>query len=218
MSNSDEELFAKIFPPFFESCLSANERLINQLSDRGGTTTAMFSTEPLADLLELSGHAIIYSELEGKGFWQVSKRLWDCYFSSHSKPYDVFDFLSKVVGKREQLFFGITTRGLVRASWQQDLERRLREQGLIDDRLGLAPNGANDVGEHESKLIRVLTRGRHLFCEPHDVFLAVYSSERSELTGCELPDQAKSLADELPEELDDEPKATGGHGEPVRET
>jgi hypothetical protein len=213
MAQGDEELFAKIFPPFFVGCLSANEHLIEQLSDRDGTTAAMFSTEPLADLLELSGHAIIYSELDGKRYWRVAKDLWDRYFSSHPKSCAVFDFVSAVVGKREQLYFGITTRGLVRTSWQQDLERRLRERGLVDDMLDRrGPYGTKDDDKHESKLIRVLTRGRYMVHNPHDVFLAVYSSGRSALSDCDLPHQAKSLVDELADEPDDEPKLEGEHG------
>lgn len=219
MAGGDEDLFAKVFPPFFAGCLSANERLIGQFSDLDGKTAAMWSTEPLADLLELSGHALIYSELDGKGYWSTVEGLWDRYFSGHPNPAAVLGFLNDVVGKREQVFFGITPRGLVRTSWQQDLERRLRERGLVDDVFSFDPfHGKKDGDKHESKLIRVLTRDRHMFQEPHDVFLAAYSTGRPEFSGLELPHEAKALVDELADEPDGEPEAEEEDGGTVQET
>src|SRR5829696_2352818 len=91
----------------FFGCLSANNRLSEQLQDRDTTTALVFSTEPLADLLDLAGFAIIFSELHGKGYWAVVKTMWDEYFSKHPKPSAVLEFLTSVVGNRQQLFFGI---------------------------------------------------------------------------------------------------------------
>ncbi len=218
MAKGDEELFKRLFPPLFFGCLSANNRLSEQLQDRDTTTALVFSTEPLVDLLDLSGFAIIFSELHGKRYGAVVKAMWDEYFSKHPKPSAVLEFLTSVVGNRQQLFFGITPRDLVRTSWKQDLERRFRESGMMDDVFGWDPFPEGKKHKHESELIRVLTRGGHMFYEPHDVFLATYASKRPEFSGIELPHVAKELADELTDE-------SGGdsHGEeqddpPTQET
>lgn len=88
----------------------------------------------------------------------------------------------------------------MRTSWQQDLERRFREIGLVDDMIGWAPYQDEEQNpKHESKLIQILTRSRYMFEDPHDVFLATYSAGRTELSGLELPHEAKTLADELTE-------------------
>lgn len=201
MATGDEELFKRLFPPLFFGCLSANNRLSEQLQDRDTTTALVFSTEPLADLLELSGFAIIFSELHGKRYWNVVKVMWDEYFSKHPKPSAVLEFLTSVVGNRQQLFFRITPRDLMRTSWRQDLEHRFRDLGLMDDMFGWDPLREEEKSpNHESQLIRILTRGGHMFQDPHDVFLAIYASERPEFSGLELPHKTKILADELIDE------------------
>lgn len=219
MAQGDEELFKKIFPPLFVGCLSANNRLSQQLRNRDTTTSLIFSTEPLADLLTLSGHAIIHSELHGKGYWRVVKRLWDEYVSEHPEPSKVFEFLTSVVGNRQRLFFGITPRDLVRTSWQQNLERRFRDSGLMDDMSGWHRfRKEEEIRKHESKLIRILSRGGHVVHDPHDVFLAVYSSDQPELSGLELPHMAKSLAEELAEESEKDSTRQEGDDQSVQET
>src|SRR5262249_7894623 len=62
MAQGREDLFKRLFPALFLSALRAFDRLREHLGGEGQERVLVYSTEPIADLLELSGHAIIYSE------------------------------------------------------------------------------------------------------------------------------------------------------------
>ncbi len=217
MAEGKDELFAQVFPPLFDAALSAHDRLREQLRDRDKTTALLFATEPVADLFELSGYAIIYGELDtNKGYWEVVKPLWEEYFANHPDPARISGYFNSVVGYREARFVAISPRDLVRASWKQDLERRLRERDLIQDELPFYPARGDD-SKHPSELIRVLTRGRYMFQDPHDVFLAVYFSNHTGFDHLELPSKAESLADKVYGKPEDRSKREADEEDPPAE-
>ncbi len=167
----------------------------------------------MMNMLDLSGYAIVYGELDGTSYWRVVKALWDGYFSQHSDPSAVTSFFIAVTRYRQNQL-AMPSRDLIRTSWKVDLERRLRERGLVEDGLGWDPD-REDVGKHESKLIRVLTRSRYMIQDPHDVFLAVYSLERPAFSELELPYKARSLAEELADEPDEGSQREEGDNQPA---
>jgi len=64
---------------FFGLSLLAVKRLGNELSDvENVTVRANYITEPVVNLLELSGYAYLFSQLHGQGeIWQVTRQMWD---------------------------------------------------------------------------------------------------------------------------------------------
>ena len=193
MATGNEALFQKIFPSFFAASWSAYNLLLQELGDRDERTKIVFSSEPIVDLLELSGYALIYTELGGKQFWNMVKELWDNYLSSITAPQAISKFLMAVVEYRSSLF-AILPRDLGRTSWKQDLTRRLEEQGLLDDR-SAHPflRKKRTTTKHSIAIIRALTRSRYVFEDPQDIFLALYLLPRPEAAGCEMPRRAESF-------------------------
>lgn len=201
MASGKEELFKGLFPPFFVAGLSAHDRLGDQLKEYDEKTRTVFSTEPIADLLDLSGYALIYSELDRKDFWGTVKSLWDKYFETVADAGAALRFVEAVVEYRRSLF-AILPRDLARTAWKQDLERRLRERGLLIEPFERRFLRRDEPSVHPSPIIRALVRGGPMTVEdPEGVFIAVYVAKRPEAAGLELKGKAKSFARSLEREV-----------------
>jgi hypothetical protein len=200
IAQGKEDLFKKVFPSLFLSGFTAFDRLRERLGGEGPERLLVYSTEPIADLLELSGHAIIYSALDAKGFWDVARQLWDRYFEQLPDREAGAKFIHGIVEYRRSLF-AILPRDLARTSWKQDLENRLRERGLMEDMFARRFGSRQRRTRHASPLIRALARSQFLFEEPTDVFMAVYMANRPEAASLDLGRRTESFASTLEREL-----------------
>jgi hypothetical protein len=200
MATGDEALFQKIIPSVFIACLSAPGRVADQLQDIDAKMRFIYSTEPVEDILELSGYAIIYSELDGKTFWDTMRALWNDYFTQQPAPQDGADRFMNII-KARQAWPTIFPRAFVRGTWKQDLEGRLRDRGLLNDTYSYEPR-ASKQKLHASAIIGALTRAGHwqLFDSPLNVFLVVYAREKNTAWHLNLPRRAESFADALQRE------------------
>jgi hypothetical protein len=203
MAGGRDDLFKKLFPPLFFSGFKAFERLRERVGQESQERFLVVSTEPIADLLELSGHAIIYSELDTKGFWDVARQLWDRYFEQLQDREAGVKFIDSLVEYRRSLF-AILPRDLARTSWKQHLESRLRECGLMEDVLTRRFGGGEREPRHASAVIRALARSEFLVEDPTDVFMAMYLANRPEAASLDLGRRAESFARTLERE-----RATG---------
>lgn len=190
MQSGNSALFEKIFPSFFDASLAARDRLLRSLKGRDSNTVILFSVEPLLDLLELSGYALVSSELDKKSYGQVVERVWDEFFARLKDPKSIVEFITSILSFRESQF-GLMPRDILRTSWKQSFERRLRELGLIGDMFG-DPRVTRT--RHPSKIIRALVRPRVIVSDARHVFLVVYLSKRPEAAGIPLPQRSSSFA------------------------
>jgi hypothetical protein len=115
MATGNEALFQKIIPSVFVASLSAPSRVADQLQDIDATMRFIYSTEPVEDILELSGYALIFSELDGKGFWNTMKGLWNKYFAQQPAPQDEADRIMNII-KARQAWLTIFPRAFVRGA------------------------------------------------------------------------------------------------------
>jgi hypothetical protein len=200
MATGDETLFQQIISPVFGACLLAPGRVFELLQDIDATMRFIYSTEPIEDLLELSGYAIIFSELNGKSFWSTMKTLWNTYFAQQAVPQDEVDRIMNILQARKARVT-IYPRAMVRQTWKQDLEGRLRGRGLLNDSFSYEPQ-ARQQKWHPSAIIRALTRSGdwQLFDHPFDVFLAVYAREKNAGWHLNLPRETESFAKALQRE------------------
>jgi len=191
MATGRDKLFEAIFPSLFLAGLAAYDRLRKQLQDRDAKTMLVFSTEPIVDILELSGYALIYTELDGKGYARIAEGLWDRYLTRASHPQALSQFISAVVDYRRSLF-AILPRDTARMAWKQDFIRHLEEQGWLQERAFRAPFPGDDSGRrHPSPLIRAVSRGADSSWGAEDVFFVAYLMKRPEAAGLPLPQRTE---------------------------
>jgi len=202
VADGQEAIFSELFKATFVGSLLGFERARYQLRDFNKTSAFLGSSESLINLFELSGYAIIYSELDTTNCWQVVKETWDSYLSRQPDTQAMVKTLYGIANARASLYF-VTSGDLIRRRWKQDLEKRLRDHGLPDtDAVSsrLAGQARNDVPSHPSILIRTLLRGGYrlgLFCSPKDVFFAMYMAERPEAVGQPLPSGARQFQEAM---------------------
>jgi hypothetical protein len=200
MNTAKEDLFEQIFPAFFGATLAAQERLRNQLGNRTDQPALVFMTEPIEGLLHLSGYALIYTELDGKKYWDTAKKLWDFYFEKHQDPKGLVQFIYTTISYRQSVF-AILPRDTLRINWKIKLEERLRKEGILSDISDYAPlQPIHSVKpKHKSEIIQIIARGAMgtILLEPRDVFLALYIAERPEAQGLKLPRLAQNFLDSL---------------------
>ena len=115
-----EDQIKKMFPALFTASLAAFDRLRKELKDYPAETNVIFSTEPIENLMELSGYAIIYSELGPKNAWSVMKAVWDSYFAGMADGPASAKWLATVMQVRGNQF-GLSSGDLQRTSWKQSL-------------------------------------------------------------------------------------------------
>lgn len=178
MANGNEALFSNIYPAFFRACLTAHER-VRTSSDIFDLSVKMgMSAQFLIELFELSGCAIIFSELDDKPFWSVARKLWDEYLDRQSDGEAIIDYMLLMV-EHKQGQFALFPRDVIQTTWKQDLARRLSERGLLHDPLsGYHDEDEDAVSMHPSPIVRAVAPSAWLFAEGVEVFIVVYLMEK----------------------------------------
>jgi len=199
MATGNDTLFKKIFPAYFNAALKAHERLRIEIGSRTDQTALVFMTEPIEDLLHISGYALIYSELDTNKYWDITKKLWDLYFDKHDKPQEVIESISMFAKFRESVF-AILPRATLRIGWQRKLEKRLHEDNVFRE-ISYDPftTGRKIRPKHASKIIQLIARGTMgmISHDGQDVFLAMYLANRPEIPSLELPHKAQNFLDSM---------------------
>jgi len=213
MAAGNEALFKKIFPAYFNAALQAHDRLRIEIGSLTDQAALVFITEPIEDLLHISGYALIYSELDGKKYWDTAKECWDLYLNNHDKPQEVIESINTFVRFRQSVF-AILPRAPLRTGWQIKLEKRLREDNVFVD-VSYDPFSADRhiKPKHTSKIIQLIARGimGTISHNGQDVFLAMYLANRPEVPSLELPHQAQDFLNCMKRlERDDETEDDSG--------
>ncbi len=203
MARGEEGGFAEVFRPFFGMAFSAHTHLIKQGEGADGGTVALLSTQPLIDLLELSGYALIYSALDGRGHWDIARARWDSYLTRVPDASAVIKRLEATLAYRESVF-GLLPRDLIRTTWKQDFERRCRERGLSIGLSSAFSGWPDEPPPHPHPIIRALMRGG-LFSDPRAVFVVCYLMQRPDAGDFTLPRDMEPFAAAWKREQDDEP-------------
>lgn len=199
LADGNEKVFAQLFPEYFRAALAAHDRLGQELSDRDPEVALVYSTESIEDLLDLSGYALLYSELDGQQTWTVVRETWDSFLAGLPEPRRITEFIAAVASYRRRLF-ALPPRALARTAWKQDFEARLRERGLLED--DYTPFGVRPTGlRHTSPVIRAFARGGgFLLRDAQDAFMAVYFMRRPEAADLEPDPQTADFQEDLERE------------------
>ena len=193
LAENKKDMFAVLFPPLFIGALMAFENLREDLKDREVEVLISIASEPLLDILNMSGYAKIYSELyEEQAVWDVCSTVWDNYFKDRK---DKKELLQKFIGLQEfrKGQFKIFPRDYLRTNWETTLRVKLEEMNIIDDRMGFSPEyRRRNIIDHKSPFIRALCRGRYFHhVSAPDIFILTYLLKQPEAQGIEFKDYSQ---------------------------
>jgi hypothetical protein len=203
------EKFQKLYPAFFAASLSANQRLTRQLAAYDQNTQIIFSTDPLEDLLEISGYALLKREVGEGDCWMVAKDLWDRYLETRPNRTQFFTFLFAVLSYRDAAF-GIKPRDINRTSWQMAFQNYLLEHGHIRSRFGPIADFDLELMDDEdveipTSLLRVVSRGL-IGKSAAQAFVVDYLLAWPEAADLELPRETQRFKESLAFQTRDQPQ------------
>lgn len=187
--------FDKLFPAFFSSSLLAHERLSQKLRVHDRTTQIVFSTETIEDLLEVSGYALLLSELGIPQHWTSVKSLWDTYLHRRDRD-QFFEFLFAVISLRDSIF-ALKPRDIRRTAWQMTFQNYLADLGLGPDRSASPFDlGEGNTFEGSSPLVRAAIRAR-ISLDANGAFVGGYLMTWPEAQALELPQRIRQFLEAL---------------------
>lgn len=177
--NDERDFFEEVFPYFWEASIKKFVSLV-PAEETGGEDQFLklaLSSTPMVDLMEISGFAIVASEMnQSPEPWNFVKQLWDHFLADETNGASRIDILGRSLLACD-IPLMIPPGDSVRFEWRNEAS------GWLAQHLGLDPNAAwglfGDRGgkrvAHPSALIRVLARDTFLgIYRGTDVFGAIY--------------------------------------------
>ena len=201
-ADNDTKRYSEIFPKIFDAAITAYGSILKELKEYPDYSKIMFSSEPLEDLLELSGYAQLYSELyENKDMRETCEKVWTNYLSNVDAK-QVIGFISAMSDYRDTSF-SLMPRSIVRTNWDLQFRSKLKEMNLLTDPYDyhLRTQGAENLYRHPSPLIRVIgRRGYMLSVDSRAVFFVTYLGKHPGAEGVNLKDN-RDIRRRLDEEI-----------------
>jgi hypothetical protein len=198
MAQGNIQLFDELFPKCFAICLLAQSRARDDSQTAAPLTQAVLSIDPLVDLLELSGYAIIFDELESRNYRAIVDTTWNGYLNNIEDTTTLAPLFAAAGHLSTSMMIGMPPREMIRARWRQDVQARLRARGLPDM---LSREWHDEKTRHPSPIIRAISRGS-FFRTPSDVFLVCYLQGKIASLETHFTPQTKSFATTLRREKD----------------
>jgi len=212
LAEGTHELFGALFPAFFQAYLRAEARLRAQLHHRDAQTRLVFSSEPLEDVLAISGYALVYTELDQGDAWDIVTRTWNAFFASLPTPDVAAKWIEAVMRMMDyrDSFPAILPRAVARTAWRQTLKQRLREGGVLGwaYEAPLAPDEPPQPS-HPSVVVRGLSGSEWMPYDAKDIFLSTYLMNRPEASGIRPTRKADEWARHVEREQE-RPDSCGG--------
>ncbi|MDQ1559375.1 MAG: hypothetical protein QOD32_2435, partial [Pyrinomonadaceae bacterium] len=131
LAEGDKARFSKLFPIFFHAGLTACDHLMSAPIAVDPSMNFGFSAQPIIDVVDISGFAYLFTELDSNNFREVVDKVWDSYLDAIPNKEAMAQLLCLSVTHKESLF-GTFPRDNMQEAWVQDFERRLRRLGLLE--------------------------------------------------------------------------------------
>jgi len=189
------EVGAELFPKVIALAQLARVRLIDDLAAERQREQVIFGTEPLVDMMELSGYALLMSELDGEGVWPEFREMWDRILSTDA-ALALAGQLTAVLSAHESLY-ALTSGGIGRTERQMQLARLLAARGIVDRR-GFLP-GESTEPEPASAIVAAFAPNDPGFISHDlaDLFIVEYLAKRPDMSGIQISRGAEMLRESL---------------------
>lgn len=163
LHNNQTRLIQPLFKNYIVGLLRKQESVLERVRDwKNPHSAIVLGTEPFADLLELSGYALLYSEYhQNTELWQSVKAVWDNYLLTEENRIQIINMLYRTSLARRQP--SITSRGMLRDHWTRIFGDALNTIELVH-----IPDSSNEfwrssmIRNHPSLLIRAIASSDRL--------------------------------------------------------
>ncbi len=187
MEGKQEDGFDELFRSYFKATITVYGHFVDLAQQSGSDGYVGVAREAILDLMDLSGLAFLFSELDRTPFRLLVTPAWDAYLDGSPDKSGWLEALYAMSGSAlTRLPF--SPSAMQRQSWGQRLARAMADRGVDLDRHYHYPWGDRPIARHPSPIIDSInvTFG-HPSQHPYDYFGALYLAERDEAQGVEIP-------------------------------
>lgn len=169
------DLFAVLFPPLFESALRGHDNLRKILKDRDLSQAVAWASEPLLDIMALSGYAQLYSDLHRNPvLWTLCEAVWLDFLKLSTDAHAKIEFLANCQDSRRHVF-RLYPRDVLRTAWAISMNQQLEKAGLLSASDLYGDRDNRRVAQAWTPLLRAYCRqGHHPGWDVIDVFLITF--------------------------------------------
>lgn len=182
LADGEYETFEQLFNTYLVGALSVADRLRGEVVRWADDFGLTWSTEPVMDLMAISGYACVIGELRRVSEpWSICVRAWDKYLDGSTDRGERISALAAIHSFHTNRI-GIGPREHTRSRWGQ----------RVTDLIGGLPkteNLTNPFGDyevaHESTLVHTFSRSFNL-ARPTEAFVIRYVAQQPEVQGLDL--------------------------------
>lgn len=197
--DGDTHLAGDLFPSVFDVARQAPARLGADLARETPENQFIFGSEPLMDLMEISGYALFMQELNHDGIWSQVSSLWDKLLAGQARTVAVM--LIDTLYRRSR-FPALTQGAIDRTERHMKLDRLLQERDIRGQSHFYSPVPQREVPTDQSAIVTVFAPED--FGMPmddlEDLFVVEYLIRHPEVGDLQLPNKADSLRDSIDRE------------------
>jgi hypothetical protein len=188
MEKQDLTEFENLFKGIFKTTFGLVGRHISTKDEHFSKPHMKIALDTIIDLLDLSGLALLFSELQGSDFYEIVKKEWDVYFDEISGGKMAIQFFYDSIDMVLQLP-ALSPSGTGRLNWERYFIRAMAKAGFdIEGQMYHWQSEEKARTEHKSRIIQSIRPHMcMIFHHPYDYFAAFYLSERPEAEGIEVP-------------------------------
>ena len=191
MQNQDESQFEILFGGLFQTTLRIIDRHLRVKDEHFSKPNFKIAADTILDLLDLSGLTLLFSELHGTSFYEITKAIWDAYFAANPNGALVIQLFYDSIEMTLQLP-ALSASSTRRFNWERSFVRAMANVGFdIDGRMSSWEGDEPARTEHKSRIIQSIRPHMGMtFNRSYNFFAAFYLSERTEASELKLPDSA----------------------------
>jgi hypothetical protein len=175
--DEDVDLLQDVFTRYFVGCLTQFAKMqSNEGPEWLVTQNLRIASAAVLDLMDVSGYALLLSELSGNGtLWAIVHSIWDKYLSEVGKTEAIVALVNFFESS-----LGAKPRDILRTRWQRQVEEKLAKL----PRKPVSGNEwymANETKvDHPSRLVRTMASSlRSLSYQGIDIFVALYLARKA---------------------------------------
>ncbi len=184
MGRKQEEGFKKLFIGYFNASITIERHFIKFAQQPGKDDYIHVAMDTMLDIMDISGLAFLFSELDGTSYRGIVVSSWDTYFNQAVDKIVTIKALYDAIDSKLTLPI-YSSSAMQRISWGQRLANAMVNRGINIDRHYW---GHQKAIPHQSAIIEsVLISVGYPTNAPHLYFGALYIALREEAKGIPLP-------------------------------
>ena len=187
---NDPERLDKLFPSVFFGAITAFEKTRRKTDGWAEESQLLFSSEPVEDLLSLSGYAKLYAELHrNNALWKVCEAVWEMHLEGDNAK-NKLELIAATAAYRDAQFI-LMPKAILRTNWEIRFSTTLQEMNLVRDPYAERTFGRQTPGTiHPSPIIRVASiYAGPMSINAREVFFVTYLSEHPAAQDIDFPDR-----------------------------